>query len=499
METSGQHRCDAMMKERNLNGIFSRGTFRRANLTKFKHYQSMMSRPIDDALYDDSCADILKEQGFDIEGIYEPRNIYDPEKLYETLKLYGPEVKPSIIKDKHLKAGIDLAYKVFAKPKDLSQDLEVLQDNKLISGIKMNKSSGLPLLTTKAESLVYSLDRLDQVISGVKSPNPCIAYKRTQANNKTRLVWGYPLEMTLMEAQYARPLIDNFLKVRTPMAFGLKKPELGALLEIQVRSKKNIVALDYSKFDTSIDSTLISYAFNILKTWFSESDIQNHGWDQIVKYFISTPIVMPDGQLYLGKRHGVPSGSYFTQLIDSIVNVILIGAVSSKFNLRLSWRNLFVLGDDCIFGTNNKISLKQVADFLLHHFGIKVNVLKSSVDKLEFLGATWVNGLPTIEIEKLLQKAIFPESFRNYKDVGKLAGARNVLVSLAGQYISGHRLSPMVWKNDYGSVPFVKDIMDINPRFMTGSDRFHYSEKFGDSLNSFNKSNIVDLAYRMLT
>lgn len=487
------------MENIELNGLIHRGRFNRAVDQKFSRYCKVMSKDNLNVIYDDTVRDLLVEQGFDVSDVYEPRSVYTASKLYDALALYGPEVQPQVIKDEHLKAGLSMAFKVFAKPQELSQHIEPSSDASLFKSVKMNKSSGLPLLTSKSESYVYSFDRMGQILDGQKSPNPCIAYKRTQKNNKTRLVWGYPLEMTLMEGRFARPLIDIFLRKRTCMAFGLKKPTLGAYLSYQVGQHKYKYCLDYSKFDTSISSYLISKSFEILATWFKKEDLDKYGWEQVIKYFLTTPIVMPDGCLYTGKRHGVPSGSYFTQMIDSIVNVIIIGAVSHKFNLNINWRDLFVLGDDSIFGSSVKVGLNEIAEFVKSHFGVTVNVLKSSCDKLEFLGAIWVNGLPTIEIDELIKKAIYPESFRDYRGIGKTNGAKQVLLSLAGQYVSGHALAPRNKRYDYSTIGLEHGTMDLNPTYMTGSDRYMISEGYGSLLNSMNSKNVISIPYRMLT
>lgn len=68
----------------------------------------------------------------------------------------------------------------------------------------------------------------------------------------------------------------------------------------------------------------------------------------IEDYFIHTPIVMPDHHIYYGKKHGVPSGSYFTQIVDSIVNVIIAGTISAKFNMYINKSDIYVLGDDLL-------------------------------------------------------------------------------------------------------------------------------------------------------
>lgn len=471
------------------------GKFRRASL---KHYISMMSKDDDREIYDDNVKEHLVHQGFDVSNIHMPRSVYSVSKLFEALDRYSPEFNSKPTRDAHFNAGVSMAFKCFARPKDQSLRLGILKDAELIESSKLNKSSGLPLMVKKADAITYSLDRMHQIRKGIKAPNPCVAYKRTQENGKTRLVWGYPFEMTLLEAQFARPLIDKFLSIRTPMAFGLKKYTLGSLLEQHVGKRKFKYALDYSKFDSSISSQLISISFKILATWFDESELKEGNWDQIVKYFTTTPIVMPDGNLYTGKRHGVPSGSYFTQMIDSIVNVIILGAISSRFNLHLSWRDIFVLGDDSIFGSSVNISLDQVASYVKNNFGVTINVLKSSKDKMEFLGAIWVRGLPTADIEKLLAKSLFPETFRNYSSTGKSVGSLQVLASLTGNYLSAHKLLPKIYGNDYSTVGREFGTRAINTNFMTGSDKFYLTEKYGDGLKFHTKSNFVDMAYRML-
>lgn len=416
-------------------GLKDRGAYRRSFIDdKFEGYKTRMSKDDDRALYDGHVAYLLKEQGFDLSQIPEsPRSIYSVEKLYEKLALYGPEKNKDILIDEHLKRGFKMALKAFGY-RPLVGKQKVMRLSETPAAIKMNTSAGLPSLVKKADAITYGLNRAAQTIEGFKNPNPCIAYKRTQGGNKTRLVWGYPLDMTLIEAKFARPLTDLFLRIDTPMAFGMSKMTLGCLLETRV-NKRNIVCLDYSKFDASISAKLISYAFNILRTWFDfESQEDEKSWEIVIKYFITTPIVMPNGKLYTGKRHGVPSGSYFTQIIDSVVNVMLLGALSSHLNLDLGIEGMFVLGDDSIFSTNKNVNLHKIAK-VMELYGISVNVDKCKLGIKHFLGATWIRCFPTADITEVLQKAIYPETFRNYQD-DSINGALSVLIALQGQYVN---------------------------------------------------------------
>nr|QIJ70094.1 RNA-dependent RNA polymerase [Whatley partiti-like virus] len=446
-----------------------RGPFRRAAL---KSYISQMSRPNPKGIFDGFVAEILDQQGFVWEE--DPRSIYDPQQLYTALERYATEWQQFEELDDALTFGFRKAFKIFAKPKD-EKPLRPYEDEEVINeALKLEKSSGLPLMTTKEKSLVYSFDRESQIRSGMKAPNPCVAYKRTQRGNKTRLVWGYPLEMTIMEARFARPLIERFRQMATPMAFCMSKMELGAKLARYFEEQPGTtVCLDYSKYDTSISRTMIYQAFRILRTWFSDEDTKELGWDTVVKYFVFTPIVMPNGHLYTGKNHGVPSGSYFTQMIDSIVNVALVYALKYACGLKFEDRSLYVLGDDVIVQVRTKVELKKWATWLAKHGITLHDDAKTVVGEVHFLGAFWTKGKPDAPIDELVNKACFPEAFRVYQDSPSV-GAENVLRSYASSYKSAWRFLPLV-RPDMRLIDLPTQD-DYLAKYMSGSDRYLFEE-----------------------
>jgi len=469
------------------------GPFRRRQLSS---YLSQMSEPSTHVVFDDHVASILELQGFQWDE--DPRSIYEPEQLYASLRRYATDWNDFECLDEHLKYGFSAAYKIFARPKGCDC-LPALTTLEVVSqALKLSKSSGIPMMTTKAESLTYSVDREVQVRQRLKAPNPCVAYKRTQSGNKTRLVWGYPLEMTIMEARFARPLIDQFKRRRSPMAFGMSKTELGAIIHrYVVDSPGKIVALDYSGFDTTISKTMIKQAFRILGTWFTEEDCAEYGYNDLVSYFIRTPIVMPDGHLYRGKEHGVPSGSYFTQLVDSIVNVALCYALASRFNFKFNNASLLVLGDDSIMNvTHGDVDLIAWANYL-EGFGLKLNIDKSHIDEPHFLGAYWLRGKPDADLRILVNKAAFPENFRVY-ELTPRAGAEAVLRSYASSYLSAYVLLPMGNRRyESRTLDFPSSDEVINPTHLSGSDRFLLEEsKLGREEQP--KSYIPTLSLRML-
>lgn len=444
--------------------MINMGRYRRAAL---RQYIGVFNSSSEQELYDQYVGEILDAQG--ITYPHDPRSVYDPSQLFSALELYSPKYNKRVDWDQHLRHGFNVALSIFGRR---GKELKALRKQEdLIAAVKLDKNSGLPFLVKKKEVLQYGLDRLNQVLMGTKAANPCVAFKRTQAGNKTRLVWGYPIEMTFCEAQFARPLIDKFLCLETPMAFGIPKAFLGPRISLDIAEQGIVHCLDYSKFDQTVPSFLIHKAFDILKTWFTEEDLVELGWDKMVRYFIYTPIVMPDGNLYTGKDHGVPSGSYFTQLIDSIVNVIVIFACLHEMRIDLPRRRLLVLGDDSIFSVSREIDLSLLKE-KLEKFNIRLNVEKCHVNEAHFLGVYWRKAMPRLELHKLAAKATQPETFRKYS--GKTKSERRlealfVLASFATVAIDGWKLLPLM--NDiYGTVCRIHGGFKLE--HLTGSDRF---------------------------
>jgi hypothetical protein len=263
----------------------------------------------------------------------------------------------------------------------------------------------------------------------------------------------------------------------TPMAFGMTKLELGAKLHRYVIDQPGEkFCFDYSKFDTTISASMIKEAFRIMATWFKEEDLKEFGWDTIKWYFIKTPIVMPDGHLYTGKNHGVPSGSYFTQLVDSIVNVALTYALAHRFEFHLDVESLYVMGDDSCFRAEIQAQLRKWAQYLRHLGIILHDDDKTVVGRVHFLGAFWDKGKPDAPIQELVNKACFPEVFRNYE--GKPhTGAKSVLTSYACSYLSAHRFLPTGVRLSARVKDFMMDNSQVDTRYLSGSDRFLEEEK----------------------
>lgn len=396
-----------------------------------KSYYSRMSNSNEKVLVDDHVNAVLQQQGYIIDE--DPRSVYDVDKLYQALNKYGPENSTLPVENDFFKSGVSLAYACFSKPSDVEHANVLDFTIEMINHITTNKkaSSGLTAYGEPKEvSMVRAYERGRETLSGKKAPEACIAFARTQFNGKTRLVWGYPYSMTAIEGMFARPLIDIFRRGTTPMALFQPTGVTGALLRRSSYRKTYCYSVDMSSFDSSISSRLIDISFDILSTWFDMSGeiITQNGetfprsevFSMIRSYFKTCPIVMPNQHIYKGRRHGVPSGSYFTQVIDSIVNVIIAGTLSARFSMRIDKTEIQVLGDDMVFWSDNHVKLDLLAEYASKVFHVKFNVSKSQCVRYSeepyFLGRNWLSGVPDIAVSEILKRMKYPERFRHYSN-----------------------------------------------------------------------------------
>ncbi|CAK9799215.1 RNA-directed RNA polymerase [Anthophora plagiata] len=203
----------------------------------------------------------------------------------------------------------------------------------------------------------------------------CCAFVRAQivraGETKARCVWGYPATIVFGEAVFALPLIEAYMRHNTPIAYGYETGNAGMRKIVDCFKGSYFLGVDFKAFDKSAPTWLIRVAFDILMTQIDMVHYQDYGvarvdsmirmWDYIVNYFVNTPIRMCNGERY-EKRGGIASGSYFTQLIGSIVNYILL--TYSLLRLRAEVYSIKVFGDDSLCGLSRRVAVEDVAELL---------------------------------------------------------------------------------------------------------------------------------------
>lgn len=256
---------------------------------------------------------------------------------------------------------------------------------------------------------------------------PCLAGQRGGMSEiddpKTRLVWIYPAEMLVVEGFYAPLMYRDFMNdPNSPMLNGKSAQRLYTEWCCKLREGETLYGVDFSAFDTKVPSWLIRVAFDILKQNIEFSTFQGkpvnkedaqkwrNVWDAMVWYFINTPILMPDGRMFR-KFRGVPSGSWWTQMIDSVVNHILIDYLADCQDVEI--RNLRVLGDDSAFRSGDQFDLEIAKqDCLPVSMIIKPEKCERTKDPADFklLGTKYRDGHVFRETEEWFKLALYPES-----------------------------------------------------------------------------------------
>jgi hypothetical protein len=256
-------------------------------------------------------------------------------------------------------------------------------------------------------------------------PPDCAAFLRSHlvesGNVKVRAVWGYPATITFMEACFALPLIERYKLGETPIAYGYDMATGGARrLWRELAPYSNFLCLDFKSFDKTVSRQLIKIAFDILLQNIDFSRYQDRGtpdvrrllraWFYIRRYFLDTTIRLCTGKRFK-KKAGVASGSFFTQLVDSIVNwiIIMYGYVKAH-GTKPDFLKVF--GDDSVLASKTPLRLPLLSG-VIGTTGMMINdkkyVSTRSRDEVEFLGFNIAGGFPRRDYLKWRALLYHPE------------------------------------------------------------------------------------------
>lgn len=248
---------------------------------------------------------------------------------------------------------------------------------------------------------------------------PCTAAVKSMVSkrNKFRLIWVYPAHMTFAEGMFAAPLIRAYTASRSHYGLWLNfaKGDMRGLMAS--RHKRNVwLGADWDGFDATVPAWLIRDSFSILRSYMDFSRYEQWGvptdghtlprlWDRIVKYFIDTPIRFQDGVVWK-KHQGVPSGSYFTNLIGSIA-----GSIVWHYLLDLNGSRWYV-GDDSLLELSGVPDLSSLAERAYSVFGMVLNSTKTEIGThVSFLGYKMgIDGRPRADYDKLVAQLLLPSS-----------------------------------------------------------------------------------------
>nr|UYL95491.1 MAG: RNA-dependent RNA polymerase [Zhangzhou Parti tick virus 2] len=346
---------------------------------------------------------------------------------------------------KAMKQAEECVKRMFAHVKQVDPiDFNFEGWHKIIPHLDMTSSPGLPLrreYPTQGECLGHIYDKSKRLNhfakflhpAKVRAP-PCMIglrpglIKREDLDTKlkARGVWAYPAEVKVIEMRYVIPLLarmtEHFGSVPYPIGRNMTKC-LPMIIDNWLKDKRFGVVTDISKLDTCIGPDYIDWAFDFTKKLFfmgmtTSSDTRNSNvFDFLHYYFKRTPILLPSGQL-IRKSGGVPSGSGFTQWIDTLVTLL----ISSYACIRSGYSvdqivddfSMACVGDDWGASVPPSFDVEEFAHYI-SQLGFIVNVDKVMFSnkgiELKFLGYSKYGGGIFRSLDELLQTAYFPEKF----------------------------------------------------------------------------------------
>jgi hypothetical protein len=285
--------------------------------------------------------------------------------------------------------------------------------------MKSSTSAGLPFLNKKGKVCIDLLSNLGEYLD---RKDPCVLFTRTTEKKKTRDVWGYPFADSLFEMTFYAPLL--LLQQKKWYRAAIVSPDLVSeriteMILKAIRTDKWLYSVDFRGFDASVRYQYIIAAFDYIKSCFAP--VFGEVLDYICERFYTIGIVTPSA-IFRGK-HGVPSGSTFTNEVDSIVQLII--ALRCEF---IKQNELQIQGDDGVYIMDEEERLEFESVF--NYAGLKMNDIGEKADfaknyvmfcqnlyHIDYIGEDGIIGgiYPTY---RALCRVCFQERFVNFSKSG---------------------------------------------------------------------------------
>ncbi|KAK4887477.1 hypothetical protein RN001_003748 [Aquatica leii] len=398
-------------------------------LTRVKPHHIQREPWLVDQYAFDALLDLLQSDVVDEFGAY-TRSFYTLEGHYSNLWNYDQKIVPKP-DDPVLKEAIRLASRAFRLPYPVTSiNWTALKTVPFIS----TSSAGWGYVGKKGENdnherainkVVSSLNWWIEGQEGTNTPflyRPDLAWTRTQMGTfegpKIRHVWGEAFENVILEGMSAAPLIEAYQIKGEPMTIGLhlykRLPSIINRALSTADEQRIAVGLDIKSFDSTVQPWLIRECFSIIRENLRfPGYMEEKAFEYSIEHFIRRPVVMPDGRMWL-KQMGVPSGSYYTQLVDSIANLIAVYYAQLKIYERTF--ETWVLGDDSIFGIPLDLPHPILEEFAthLHTLGFTLSTTKCEIatraDQMVYLGHSARGTRVSRDTADMMRLALYPET-----------------------------------------------------------------------------------------
>ena len=261
--------------------------------------------------------------------------------------------------------------------------------------------------------------------------------KTYEFESKTRGVIMVGFKQVMAESLWAKPVQTKMGTVDW-YAGGKTDRLIYSCIRRQLDKANYWLTVDYSKYDQSIPGWLIYEAFDVIEAMFDKAYYWDEElWKIVKRDFVYKVFLDGDGNL-IDAEDGVPSGSMFTQIMDTIVNVLMIRTYFESKGVAKSEYSMIIMGDDNLMCTKFEVDEIDLGGYLQRNFGVKINKDKSSKgnisDPPEFLSRVWTTRGVYRRPEELLAKLLYPEHYRKY-DKSNSHNVRQAVYMILSCYI----------------------------------------------------------------
>nr|UAW00423.1 MAG: RNA-dependent RNA polymerase [Porcine picobirnavirus] len=290
----------------------------------------------------------------------------------------------------------------------------------------LESNSGWPLFTRRSKPEVKEASIRDAE-SGSWRDYPAIALFRNY-NQKTRLVWMFPMSANLVEGSYFQPLQSRLMQ----SGFSFLAPWEGFE---SVRKSVNdayaagrfVAASDFSSTDAhfTLHSTL--EVFDVIQYCF-QAKYRDGLRDSLVHMHEIPLVIGPDSKMV--GSHGVSSGSNWTNFIETIFDWILAFYVKRKLGAA-GYSGLYAIGDD----------MSWVSDIYVEDFAKSLERIGESVGQVVKSEKTTNDRDKVKSLQRLFQRGYSNSS-------GQIRGVYSTIRALKSSVYPERFHDPRRWNSD---------------------------------------------------
>nr|UAW00347.1 MAG: RNA-dependent RNA polymerase [Porcine picobirnavirus] len=299
----------------------------------------------------------------------------------------------------------------------------------------LESNSGWPLFTRRSKPEVKEAS-ISDAESGAWREYPAIALFRNY-NQKTRLVWMFPMATNLVEGSFYQPLYNALSHARTPFFAPWKGfSEVRKLITglYKQGSPYYIAASDFSSTDAHFRKATTQQVSEVLQACFKPE--YRDALHESLMHMHEIPLIIGPDTMITGE-HGVASGSNWTNFVETVFDYIFSVYVAIRQGAEVSTRGnvstgpsdsvysgLYAIGDDMSWYTDN-----YSEDFAanLEEYGemvgqvIKAEKTTNDRDKVKSLQRLFQRGYNTESGEtrgvystiRALNSSLHPERFHD--------------------------------------------------------------------------------------